>query len=272
MKSAAMVLPDPDLTWEERVYYRDRLRDARYAALADAEGFGEVCFAVEALGLRLFKKEGTLGLYKESVRSLSIHSTVLSLSHEWPLYFSTFDALYETVTNARNDAMHTGAYARHATSAAIELCIGLEEALMNQDKVRRTKVEEFMVKSPVSVEPWQLVAQARHLMLMHSFSFLPVKVNIDGGWKLVSEFALAKYLHLHPTPDLRKRALASQLAVAADEKQESKLELVEAEVVREGTSIAALFANTENKQRSILWLVTDASDHLVGVLSPFELM
>ena len=42
MKSAAMVLPDPDLTWEERVYYRDRLRDARYAALADAESFGAV--------------------------------------------------------------------------------------------------------------------------------------------------------------------------------------------------------------------------------------
>ena len=102
---------------------------------------------------------------------------------------------------------------------------------MNQDQVRRTKVEEFMVKSPVSVEPWQLVAQARHLMLMHSFSFLPV--HIDGQWKLVSEFALAKYLHLHPTPDLRKRALASQLAVAAEEKLGSKLELVEAEVVQQ---------------------------------------
>ena len=42
MKSAAMVLPDLDLTWEERVYYCDRLRDARYAAFADAEGFGSV--------------------------------------------------------------------------------------------------------------------------------------------------------------------------------------------------------------------------------------
>ena len=265
--SAAAGLSEPDLTWEESVYYRDRLRDARYAALADAEGFGEVCFAVEALGLRLSEKEGALGSYKKSVRGLSVHSTVLCLSHEWPLYFSTFDALYETVTNARNDAMHTGAYARHATSAAIELCIGLEEALMNQDKVRRTKVEEFMVKSPVSVEPWQLVAQARHLMLMHSFSFLPV--HIDGQWKLVSEFALAKYLHL--TVD-RKHALASPLAVAVGEKQEPKLELVEAEVVRQGTSIAALFGNTETKQRSFLWLVTDASNHLAGVLSPFELM
>ena len=240
---------------------------ARSAALADAEGFGDICFSVEALGLRLSEKRGALGSYKNSMRSLSAHSTVLCLSHERPLCFSTFDALYETVTNARNDAMHTGAYARHATSAAIELCIGLEEALMSQDKVVRTKVEEFMVKSPVSVEPWQLVAQARHLMLMHSFSFLPV--NVDGQWKLVSEFALAKYLHL--TAD-RKRALASPLEVAAEEKLGSKLELVEAEVVQQGTLVAALFANTETRQRSFLWLVTDKSNHLVGVLSPFELM
>ena len=93
-------------------------------------------------------------------------------------------------------------------------------------------------------------------------------LSIDGQWKLVSEFALAKYLHLKVD---RKRALASPLTVAADEEQEPKPELVEAEVVRQGTSIAALFGNTETKQRSFLWFVTDASNHLVGVLSPFEL-
>ena len=34
----------------ERLHYRDQFRAARYAALADAEGFGEICFALEARG------------------------------------------------------------------------------------------------------------------------------------------------------------------------------------------------------------------------------
>ena len=49
-----------DLEPHERVHYRDRFREARYAALADAEGFGAICFALEALGLRLLGKQGVL--------------------------------------------------------------------------------------------------------------------------------------------------------------------------------------------------------------------
>lgn len=44
--------PPTDLSTEERIYHRDQLREARYAALADAEGFQQICFAVEAMGMR----------------------------------------------------------------------------------------------------------------------------------------------------------------------------------------------------------------------------
>ena len=107
-------------------------------------------------------------------------------------YFSSFDSLFDLVKTARNDAMHTGVYARHATAAAIELCIGLETALMNVANMPRTIVKDFMVKSPIIVESWQPVAFARQLMLTHSFSFLPVQR--DGKWMLISEGAIAKYL------------------------------------------------------------------------------
>ena len=40
-----------------------------------------------------------------------------------PERFSKFESLYDLVRRARNDAMHTGVYARHATAAAIELFI-----------------------------------------------------------------------------------------------------------------------------------------------------
>ena len=46
------------LTWDERLHHRDQLRDARYAALADAEGFPIICFALEALGVRLLRCKG----------------------------------------------------------------------------------------------------------------------------------------------------------------------------------------------------------------------
>lgn len=125
--------PPPALPLQEweLVHYRDRLRAARYAALADAESFGEICFVIEALGLRLFNKLGSMATYETCIKSYAIKSPLFAhLVTECPEHFTKFESLYETLRIARNDAMHTGAYARHATEAAIELCIGLEDALM----------------------------------------------------------------------------------------------------------------------------------------------
>ncbi len=51
----------------ERIYYRDRIRQARYAALADAEGFEQVCFALEELGVHLLGKQKDLGEYSKAL-------------------------------------------------------------------------------------------------------------------------------------------------------------------------------------------------------------
>ena len=51
-----------------------------------------------------------------------------------------FYRLYELVMQARNDALHQGAYARHLTSHAIDLSIVIEDALMNNLKT----VAEFL--------------------------------------------------------------------------------------------------------------------------------
>jgi len=175
------------LAWHERVYHRDPLRVSRYAALADAEGFEAVCFAVEALGLRLHGSKKNLGQYEEALSGLAQSSVVLSqLSSTYPGRFSTFSALFNTVKNARNDAMHSGVFARHATAAAIELCIGLEEALMTAPHTPQKKVKDFMVKSPVVLEPWQPVAHARQidshaLLLLPSCSYPRMETSV-GVW------------------------------------------------------------------------------------------
>lgn len=254
-----------DLLPKERLFYRDRLRSARYAALADAEGFEEICFALEALGLRLLGRQEALGLYRDNIAHEARRALVFAeLPGVFPLRFKPFAALFSIVQAARNDAMHTGSYARHATQAAIELCIGLEEALMAG--VERT-VENLMVSSPVTVESWQPVAHARQLMLMHSFSFLPVR--LDGAWCLVSELGLAKYLG----EGSRKTRLCESIAGARSNGMQVR-EIGEEELLRAGMPAAEVLISAQIQDGPMLWLVVDPRqpDHLAGVLSPFELM
>lgn len=252
-----------DLLSSERLYYRDQFRAARYAALANAEGFYEICFALEALGLRLLGKKADMGKYLKSIGDFAIGSVVLNhLSSSFPGMFGKFASLYDQVRVARNDAMHTGVYARHATTAAIELCIGLEEAIMNTPQQHRKLVEDYMVKGPVLLECWQPVAYARQLMLTHSFSFLPI---FQDSWKLLSEVAMARYIQ----SDVN---WAKRLAANINEASKNGLELLPAPIVRLKDDIKELLNAGTTTEPHTLWLVQDDKDRLCGVLSPFELM
>ena len=254
-------MPTPPLKWPERMHHRDALRASRYAALADAEGFEAICFAIEALGMRLHGRKANLGQYEPELSRLAHSSIVLSdLSIRYSGRFSTFAALFQTLRKARNDVMHSGVFARHATAAAIELCIGLEEALMKQPRTPQSKVKDFMVKSPVVLEPWQPVAYARQLILTHSFSYLPVYIQ---GWKLVTEYGLARYLHTNTEP---AKALSQTIESAAD-----SLKLIDATVIRPDDEVANLI-QPDSDEEFRLWLVEESEGKLCGVLSPFELM
>lgn len=258
---------EPTLTWEQRLHYRDLLRAARYAALADAEAFSEICYVVEAIGLRLAGEQKSMGGYFEEIEKLSQDSIVLTdMPERFPALFSRFDALYRTLQNARNDVMHSGVYARHVTAAAIELCIGLEEAMMQEQQYARTKVRDFMVRDAVTVQPWQPVAHARQLMLMHSFSFLPVKINAE--WKLVSEGAMARFL---PRPPMQRNEALGRSIEEARGDTPGTLRLVDAHVVAQDEDVAGLLENIDSATAT-LWLVDDGHGGLAGVLSPFELM
>lgn len=249
----------------ERLFYRDRFRSARYAALADAEGFEAICFALEALGLRLAGQKEALGTYGHKIVLLARSAHAFAeLPSQFPLLFKSFEGLFSIVREARNDAMHTGSYARHATQAAIELCIGLEEALMvGVDPL----VQNLMVSSPVSVESWQPLAHARQLMLMHSFSFLPVRLG--DAWCLVSELGLAKYLKEHKG----NSRWAESIATARSRGMEVR-EIADDELLRPGMNAIDVLARASVRDGPMLWLVVDdrRPDYLAGVLSPFELM
>lgn len=157
--------------------------------------------------------------------------------------------------------MHSGVYARHATLAAIEVCIGLEEALMSQVEEPSTTVANFMVKSAVVIESRQPVAHARQLMLTHSFYLC----HLDR-WRLISETAVARYLR---APGDWKSLMSTPVERAAD----AGLVLLDARVVRPTDSAIELLNNVDlDREPARLWLVEEAPGRLCGVLSPFELM
>jgi hypothetical protein len=257
-----------DLDPEERLFYRDRLREARYAALADAEGFQQMCFAIEALGKRLRPKATGLGQCRRELQGVASRSSLLPSDGDSNRAIKPFNALFVALTEARNDAMHTGAYARHVAADAVSLCLVLEDALMvdktDDNKVQRLTVGDFMVSMPVVVKPWQTVEHARQLMLLNSFSYLPMWH--EGRWWLVSDIAVARYLRPNwPTRDLLKLTLMA--ACAPD-----GLKLLRASPVSTSDTVHSLL---EKAKPPGLWLVTGEgfpADHLVGVLSPFELM
>lgn len=259
--------PPPDLSSEECLFFRDRLREARYAALADAEGFQEMCFAIEALGKRLNPEANGLGQCRRVLQSLARQSKLLPDANEGDRAIKTFDALFVALKDARNDAMHTGAYARHVAADAVTMCLVLEDALMvktkTEEEVKRLTVGDFMVSAPVVVHPWQTVEHVRQLMLLNSFSYLPIWHN--KRWWLIADIAVATYLR----PDWPAKARLKQ---RLDEAQRNGLVLTPNETVERGAAVTSLL---DQRDPPGLWLVRDdhyPEGYLVGVLSPFELM
>ena len=243
----------------ERIHYRDLLRTARYAVLADAEGFQQMCFAIEALGKRLNPRAQGLGKCQDQLRALVSQAGFIDPAGVIEGSDKCFDALFATLTDARNDIAHTGAYARHVAVEAVALCVALEDALMN----KRITVGDFMVTTPVTVQPWHSVGYARQLMLLNSFSYLPMW---DGeSWRLLSDTAVAKYLR----PDWPARHKKGR---SIEQARAEGLFMPEVLPVDTQDTVTDLLAKPDLPG---LWLVVQKGyplSHLVGVLSPFELM
>lgn len=260
----------PDLDANEWLFFRDRLREARYGALADAEGFPQMCFAFEALGARLREDSGSLEKYRPYLCAL--------VARNLPIGFEDFATLFEAVKQARNYVMHTGAYARNAAVSAVQLSLLIEEAILSElekkndkpampVKARKT-VADFMVRSPVTAEHWHTVGHIRRLMLLNSFSYLPIFWN--DKWHLISDMAMAAMLQ--PLGNAcRNLTAVKRIDAVLDE---GLLKLSASNCIKADAAVNSLLLTREHPG---LWLVVnategDGSKELVGVLSPFELM
>jgi CBS domain-containing protein len=247
------------------IFFRDQLRFGRETALKDAEGFSEILFAVERLGSFLSGEVGTLRSYLPAIQHLACDSPLgKELPKIYPGLHLPFYRLYDLVMQARNDALHQGAYARHLTGHAIELSIVIEDALMNNLKT----VAEFMVSDVLCCSLWQPLSLIRQKMLANDFSFLPVRIE-SGEWRLLSDYELARYLRVKK--QVRNERLTKSLeSVLVAHDGHDTITLLPVKPVCPTEPIDEI----AKKLNSVPALVTRDGGHtdLVGILTAFDLL
>ena len=181
------------MTREQKIHFRDDLRNARAGALADAEGYSRLVVSIERLGKFCNGGRGTLGKVAPKLTALASDSSLaqtVPLSH--PRWHTGFELLLNQLREARNAAVHEGAMARHLASHAAKVAIVLEDSLM----VGLDRVGDYMVRNPLCASMWQPLSFVRQMMLESSYSFLPLDVSTQGAseWRLLSDFELARFI------------------------------------------------------------------------------
>ena len=249
---------------EAALYFRERFREAREAAQRDAENFGPIVFALERLGAFLKGGRGSgMWALKKHLVELAHKSPLAKIGESHRSYHVPFPILFELVRRERNSAMHEGVFARHLTQHAIQMSIILEDALAQY--IPMDHISNFMVRNPVCAETWQPLSFLRQSMLANSFSCLPVKLDKEGRWGLVTDLAIAGYLK---NEDREKR-----LAQPLDEAIKGRLVVPDAHTISEDMAVKEVLAKMTQKPSGHVLLVTDPSNgHLLGIVTPFDLL
>lgn len=242
--------------------------------MADSEGFTEILFAIEELGALMKTKVMALGQYRAELRDLAALSPLSWEGSESP-NTKRFEWLFALVKDVRNEAMHQGASARHATDRCVDLCLMLEDALATF----RSTVGHLMVVSVVEAKLHETVSAVRRTMLSHSFSFLPVQLE-DGHWSLISDAEVARFLRQHHETCLRADRLAMPLSATLGG---DGSEVSAGKALRKIRCVdAAAYVGEEDDVNSVLdriderpVLVTSDGQpkgRLVGILTSFDLL
>lgn len=253
-----MATAHPGLRHEQRLHFRDAFKAGRAQALADAEGFTHLVFALERLGRLLEPGASNLGKMEPALTQLAVTSPLATdLPAQHPACHTPFDVLFLHVRKARNAAMHEGAYARCMTTHLTQLALVLEDALMSSSR----HVGDFMVRHPTCAAMWQPISFLRQVMLSHSYSFLPVEVpGDDKPWRVVTDREVASFIH-----------------DASDQRAALRTTLEEA--VAQGLTLHTPFccardtdAATALRSAAMLPLLVVEQGHLLGIVTAFDLL
>ena len=247
------------LTLKQRVDFLNRLRGARALVLRDSESFGEASTVLEHIGQVVAGKIGNgLKDYETSIVSLATEADGTATD--------SVKRLFNVVREARNKAIHDGAYARHLTSRLMDLLLILEEAIM----INMDRVEDLMVRNPVSAEPWHPVSHVRKMMLSNSFSCIPIHETKHGKgrWMLILDSTLMHWIRSEPDRKKQKVRLALPVGEAI---AKHALVVKGAICCSRETPIAEIIPRMNDRPT----LVTEkilGEERLLGILTAFDLL
>jgi CBS domain-containing protein len=241
----------------QRAFLYDQIRSARMLILRDAEAFHGAATVLEHLGQALSGTIKTgLGRYESELLTLIG-------SHRGPPGQQDAARLFKVVRDARNMAVHDGAWARHLGSRLVDLFILIEDAMTPH----LTLVSDLMVRNPSVIEPWQTVAEARRTMLANSFSSLPLELN--GSWHLVSDVAIMRYLRAAQLKEERTLRLATSVEEAVS--RETGLQLQSPVFCRSTDSLELLLSNLKDGPVLVMDCL-GGQTRLCGIITPFDLL
>lgn len=239
---------------EKRKYCLALLREARTLILRDAEAFHEAATVLEQVGQVWGRKiHGGMAGYEEAIHSFSEDAGADTIR---------VGRLLNVVRNARNMAVHEGAWARHLSSRLIDLFLVLEEAIMTE----MTTVGDVMVRNPVIAESWHMVAQVRREMLANSFSCLPI--FHDSEWRFITDANVMHYLGYSAGRKARNNLLEANLGELIDK---NGIETIKADNCHPSVTIPELL----KKMRHLPVLVSEdigGENRIVGIVTPFDLL
>ena len=237
-----------------RVEFLSKLRDARALILRDAESFHEAATVLEQLGQVIGRKmKNGLAEYENEIVEL-----VMPASKEPE---ESVRRLFTIVREARNKAVHEGAYARHLNSRLVDLLLIIEEAIM----ANMERVEELMVRNPIVAEPWHLVGHVRRTMLANSFSNLPYyhQCDVNGKWLILRDTAIIRVARTRGKPGL---SMPIAEAVSDD-----ILETAQATTCNPETLIDDLLSKIDRDPVLVVQQI-DSEERLLGIITAFDLL
>ena len=227
-----------------------------------------VIHALELMGQKLAGEiRSGLGNYKDELKCLADASPLSAAVNPKQLmtYHTSFCDLFDELKDARNDAVHQGAYARILTDHAVELAIILEDALMS----KFSRVSQFMVRDVVEAKPWQPVSYVRQQMLKHSFSYIPVWH--EDTWKLIPEHSVARYLRGAPSKPKRRERLAAKVEDSLKENNgNDRLCVLKAEIACVEAPISEVLKRMN--ERPLLVVNHGREDVLAGILTSSDIL
>jgi predicted transcriptional regulator len=244
------------LTRREGIEILERLRDARALILRDAEAFQRATLTLEHIAQIAGANVGlSLGRCKDAILS------ILESRDE----FDNAEKLFQTVLNARNMAVHDGAWVRHVNTRLVDLFLVLEAAILSQMET----VGDIMVRTPVIAEPWHRVGHARKAMLSQSFSALPILSGAERQkeWKLLTDEAIVAITRSEGD-GVRKKRLSLTISEAVEQ---ADLQLQTASICSPEESVSNLLRNNPTWPVLVIEQIGNEK-RLVGLLTPFDLL